>query len=274
MGTKSVQVNSLSIAYRESSGKGAPVLLVHGNSASSRIFQPQLESALGEKHHLVAIDLPGHGESADASDPAATYHMPGYTEIVVNIAQQLGLEQAVVVGWSLGGHIALEAVSHLPQAAGFMIYGTPPLAFPPDMEQAFFANPAMGAAFQQSLTDAEADAFSLACFKPGATEIPQIFHEDIRRTDGQARVELAASIRPEGYTDEVVIIEQMTAPLAIVHGEHEQLVNLAYIQSLTMPTLWRGAVQVVGDAGHATNWERPEAFNALLEAFVNDCAGG
>ena len=269
MTTKTIQVNSLSIAYRESSGKGSAALLVHGNSASSRVFQPQLESPLGEKHRLVAIDLPGHGESSNASDPATTYNMPGYADVVVSVAKQLGLEQAVFVGWSLGGHVVIEAMPRLPQAAGFMIYGTPPLAFPPDMAQAYLPNPAMAAAFQPSMTDAEADAFSLACFKPSATEIPRIFHEDIRRTDGQARVGLAASIRPNGYLDEVIAVAQMTASLAIVHGEQEQLVNAAYIQSLTMPTLWRGSIQMIPNAGHAANWEQPEQFNALLEAFIN-----
>ena len=269
MTTKTVQVNSLSIAYRESSGKGPAALLVHGNSASSRVFQPQIESPLGEKYRLVAIDLPGHGESSNASDPATTYNMPGYAEVVVSVAKQLGLEQAVFVGWSLGGHVVIEAMPQLPQAAGFMIYGTPPLAFPPDMAQAYLPNPAMAAAFQPSMTDAEADGFAAACLKPGTTDIPEIFREDIRRTDGQARAGLAASIRPDGYLDEVIAVAQMTAPLAIVHGEQEQLVNAAYIQSLTMPTLWRGAIQMIPNAGHTPNWEQPAQFNALLEAFIN-----
>ncbi len=269
MTTKTVQVNSLSIAYRESSGKGPAALLVHGNSASSRVFQPQLESPLGEKYRLVAMDLPGHGESSDASDPAATYCMPGYAEVVVSVAKQLGLEQAAFVGWSLGGHVVIEAIPQLSKAAGFMIYGTPPLAFPPDMAQAFLPNPAMAAAFQASMTDAEADGFSAACFKPGTTKIPEIFKADIRRTDGRARAGLAASIRPDGYLDEVIAVAQMKAPLAILQGEQEQLVNATYIQSLTMPTLWRGAIQMIPNAGHAANWEQPEKFNALLEAFIN-----
>lgn len=268
MSVKTLQINSLQIAYRESSGTGSPVFLVHGNSASSRVFQPQLDSELGAKHRLVAIDLPGHGESSNAGDLAA-YSLPGYAEVIVQAAQQLGMEHAVFVGWSLGGHILLEAIPHLPKAAGFVIYGTPPLAFPPDMAQAFLPNPAMAAAFQPTLSDAEADGFTLACFKSGTAEIPTIFHEDIRRTDGQARVGLAASIRPEGYLDEVIAIGQMSAPLAVLHGELEQLVNAAYIQGLNMPTLWRGAIQIVPGAGHATNWEQPEAFNALLEAFIH-----
>lgn len=268
MSVKTVQVNSMSIAYRESAGAGSPVLLVHGNSASSRIFQPQLESALGEKHRLVAMDLPGHGDSGRFPD-ASGYSLPGYAAVVVGLARQLGLEQAVFVGWSLGGHILIEAIPQLPRAAGFMIYGTPPLAFPPDMAQAFLPNPAMGAAFQPSLSDAEADGFAAACFKPGAPEVPAALKEDIRRTDGNARAGLAASIRPEGYLDEVIAVGQMKAPLAVLHGEHEQLVNAAYIRALSMPTLWRQAIQIVPDAGHTPNWEQPARFNALIEAFIN-----
>jgi pimeloyl-ACP methyl ester carboxylesterase len=39
-----------------------------------------------------------------------------------------------------------------------------------------------------------------------------------------------------------------------------------------MPTLWRGAVQVIPGAGHTPHWETPEAFDALLAAFVNETA--
>jgi pimeloyl-ACP methyl ester carboxylesterase len=62
----------------------------------------------------------------------------------------------------------------------------------------------------------------------------------------------------------------MTTPLAIVHGADEQLVNLDYIRSLTMPSLWRDEVQIIEDAGHAPHWERPDRFNALLAEFVAD----
>jgi pimeloyl-ACP methyl ester carboxylesterase len=50
------------------------------------------------------------------------------------------------------------------------------------------------------------------------------------------------------------------------------LVSLDYIKGLTMPTLWRGAPQVITDAGHAPQWEQPEQFNALLEALLLETA--
>ena len=64
---------------------------------------------------------------------------------------------------------------------------------------------------------------------------------------------------------------QLTAnPLAIFHGKEEQLVNEIYLRKLTIPTLWRGDIQIISAAGHAPQWEQPEEFNGLLDAFMTD----
>lgn len=270
MQSQTLQVGSQKIAYYSSAGKGSAALLVHGNSASALSFRHQLESPLGDKFRLVAMDLPGHGQSAPASDPQSTYTLPGYAKIVAGVAEQLGLKNAVFVGWSLGGHIVLEASAELPSAAGFMIFGTPPVGFPPAMAEAFLPHPAMGSAFKADLTEAEMDAYVTAFFKPNVAEIPESFKADVRRTDGRARQVMASSIAPGGYKDEIEVVAHLSAPLAILQGEQEQLVNLAYLRSLKMPTLWRGAVQVIPDAGHAPHWENSKQFNALLEAFIEE----
>ncbi|HRF46788.1 MAG TPA: alpha/beta hydrolase [Anaerolineales bacterium] len=272
MSSRTLTVNGQTIAIRESSGAGRAAILVHGNSSSGRTFEHQLESSLGQTYRLVALDLPGHGDSEPAHDPQVVYSLPGYAAIVRGVAEQLGLTDAVFVGWSLGGHIVLEASAGLPQAAGFAIYGTPPLAFPPDMAAAFRPHPAMAASFAAELTEEQMDAYVTAFFMPGVSALPAGFREDIRRTDGRARAGLGASIRPDGYLDEVQIVAALKKPLAILHGEHEQLVSLPYLQGVAAPTLWRGAVQLIADSGHAPHWEQPAAFNALLEAFIKDCS--
>jgi pimeloyl-ACP methyl ester carboxylesterase len=266
-----IDVDGQSIAYISSAGTGPAIVLIHGNSASHAAFLRQIESPLGQRYRVVALDLPGHGASANASDPPNTYTLPGYARILASFSAHLGLETAVFVGWSLGGHIVLEASDLLPKAAGLVIFGTPPLAYPPDMAAAFFPHPAMGAVFQETLNDNDASAFVTAFFKPGTSEIPARFLADARRTDGQARVQLGASIMPGNYRDEVAIVANLTTPLAILHGEHEQLANAAYMQTLTMPSLWRKAIQIIPDAGHAPQWEQPERFNALLDEFVQAC---
>ena len=259
------------VAVHQSAGAGAPIVLIHGNSASASSFSRQLDGPLGRRRRLVAIDLLGHGRSVDAADPIA-YRLPGHASTLVETVAALGLGEAVFVGWSLGGHILLEASPDLPAARGLAIFGTPPLAFPPAMDQAFLPNPAMAAAFSEVVTPDQACAFVAACFARGAADAPSFFLDDVLRTDGRARAQLVASIAPGGYRDEARAVAELKRPLAVLHGAEEQLVNGAYFADLAMPTLWRGAVQTIASAGHTPQWEQAAAFDALLEAFADDCA--
>lgn len=270
MKTTTLKSHSGKIVCHDSEGAGPALVLVHGNSASSKAFAKQLDGTLGAKHRVIAFDLPGHGESGDAADPAATYTMPGYARVLRDVAAQLGVEDAVFAGWSLGGHIVLEAAPDLPRAKGFAIFGTPPLAFPPAMEQAFLPTPAMAYTFAPDLNEEQARAYVAAAFRPGVTDLPAEMVADVLRTDGRARAQLAASIGPDGFRDEVEVIAGLKQPLAVLHGADEQLINGAYFDTLTMPTLWRGKVQVIEGAGHLPHWEQPDKFNALLEAFMGE----
>jgi pimeloyl-ACP methyl ester carboxylesterase len=184
----------------------------------------------------------------------------------------LELGGAVFVGWSLGGHVALEMAPDLPKARGFTIFGTPPLAFPPDMGEAFLPNPAMAFTFSEHLDCEQAAAYVGSFFKPGFPDVSPFFMEDVMRTDGRARGNLAASIAPGGARDEVEVVRDLKVPLAVLHGAAEQLVNVRYFASIVMPTLWRCAVQTIPGAGHTPQWETPQAFDALLAAFVDETA--
>jgi pimeloyl-ACP methyl ester carboxylesterase len=259
------------IAWRQSAGTGPAIVLVHGNSASSKAFARQLDGPLGRKYRIIAYDLPGHGESDNATEPAATYNMPGYARVLRDVVAHFGVGDAVFVGWSLGGHIVLEAAPDLPEAAGFAIFGTPPLAFPPAMEQAFLPNPAMAFTFTRDLSDEQARAYVAVAFRPGAADFPAFMVDDVLRTDGRARESLAASIAPDGFRDEVEVVASLTQPLAVLHGAEEQLINGDYFGTLKMPTLWRGAVQTIAGAGHIPQWEQADTFDALLDAFAADC---
>lgn len=264
MNDNTLKIGSFNLHYVEKEGDSPTVFLIHGNSSSARSYQNQLENL---PYRVIAVDLPGHGKSEKA--PETTYNMPGYASLIVEAAQHLNATDGVFVGWSLGGHILLEAVPHLPDAKGFMIFGTPPVSFPL-AEDAFLPTPNVAIGFTPELTQEQMEAYVTSFFAPGISSLPPSFMEDIAATDGTARLMLGASIQPDGFADEVEIMATMTQPLAILHGEQEQLVNLEYIKKLSAPTLWRGEVQVIPGAGHAPHWETPDAFNALIEAFVQD----
>ena len=135
MRTRKIETPNGHIAVHESAGRGPAAVLIHGNSCSSRAFSKQLDGMLGERFRLVALDLPGHGASDDARDPAI-YSFENQAKTVRASIEALGLSDARLVGWSLRGHLALELARDLPRARGFLIFGAPPLAFPPAMKLA------------------------------------------------------------------------------------------------------------------------------------------
>lgn len=258
------------VAVRTSEGAGSTIVFVHGNSSTSRAFVRQFEGALGRRHRLLAIDLPGHGDSPRAPEPEAAYTLPGYARALVEMAKQLDAANAIFVGWSLGGYVLLEAIPQLANAAGFVILGAAPVASAADLPRALGADPALAAAFREAATDEELRAWIRLFFRPGA-EIPPSFVEDYHRSDPRTRSSLAASVGRNEVADESRILAQLTRPIAVIAGRHDTIAQRAFLDHYPMPTLWRGAVQEIADAGHTPQWETPSEFDRLLAEFAADC---
>jgi len=91
---RTIQVDGLSIFYREAGPKEAPtLLLLHGLPSSSRMFEP-LFARLSDRHHLVAPDYPGFGHS-DWPDPKKfAYTFDHYAEIMNHFTEALGFSPA------------------------------------------------------------------------------------------------------------------------------------------------------------------------------------
>jgi pimeloyl-ACP methyl ester carboxylesterase len=269
---KRIRVGPHSLAVCISGRGPATAVLLHGNSCSSRCYDRQLESGLADRLRLIAIDLPGHGDSSPAEDPDKTYTLPGYAETLVAAAEELGAEDAVFVGWSLGGYVVLEAMPSLPRAAGFLIFGAVPIASSADLSRALTSDPVVEAGFRADSTDAELRAIIAMFFRQGFVGAP-FFFEDFRRTDKRARVVLAASVARNEIRDEMRILRETKQPVAVVHGAHDALALRGGFVPGSMPTLWRGQIQEIADAGHAPQWETPEAYNRILQDFVLECTG-
>ncbi|OLR95055.1 alpha/beta fold hydrolase [Actinokineospora bangkokensis] len=269
-----VTVDGQRVAYLDSSPAQAPagappVVLVHGNSSSTRTWLPLLRSGLGSSFRCLALDLPGHGGSEPVRDEAG-YSLPRYAALLTGFARELDVSGAVFVGWSLGGQIVLEAAPGLPDARGFAVFGTAPIGTPADMAEAFLPNPAMGALFSDEVSEDEARVVAASFTAPGSPLDLSEFVEDILATDGAARTGLAASAGAGQFADEFAILSALRLPLAVLHGAEEQLINFDYLRGLDFPALWRNAVQVVPGAGHAPHQEAPARFAALLTEFILD----
>jgi pimeloyl-ACP methyl ester carboxylesterase len=102
---RSIQIDGLSIFYREAGPKDAPtILLLHGVPSSSRMFEPLL-SRLADRYHLVAPDYPGFGHS-DWPDPKKfAYTFDHCAEIMNHFTEALGLSHYTLYMQDYGGPV-------------------------------------------------------------------------------------------------------------------------------------------------------------------------
>lgn len=272
MQTGTVRTSVGDIAVRESKGVGPAVLMLHGNSSSMAAFQPQFDCAICSSYRLIAMDLPGHGASSDAPDPAFGYTLAGYATAAVEVLERLGVGRAALFGWSLGGHVALDMLSRFPGASGVMISGTPPVPGGPEgLALGFQPSELMALASQDRWSDADAEAWARAAMGPGAPCPPELI-EAARRTPGLARQVFFADALFGNLDDQRAIAETSKVPLAIVNGAEDPFLNHAYFETVRYANLWDGRVHRMDGLGHAPFWEAPERFNPLFERFLSEVA--
>jgi pimeloyl-ACP methyl ester carboxylesterase len=102
-------VNGINLYY-ETHGSGRPLILLHGGLGSGEMFGPVLP-LLAERHKVIAVDLQGHGRTADIDRPIDIRLMAGDIAALID---HLGLDKPDVVGYSLGGGVALQTAVKYP----------------------------------------------------------------------------------------------------------------------------------------------------------------
>jgi pimeloyl-ACP methyl ester carboxylesterase len=265
---RKIKTSHADIAVSETSGNGLPILFLHGNSSCKEVFRLQLESALGDAYRMIAMDLPGHGASGDAIDPARTYCMPGYAGAAVEVLEQVGVRKAVVFGWSLGGHIGIEMLPLYPGMVGLMITGAPPVRR--DMEaiqQGFQPSPALLLTGKEDFTDEDFETFGSLTL--GDIADPAL-RQALRRTHGAARRFNFESLLAGNASDQRDLAENSPVPIAIVNGADDPIVNLDYIGSLHYRNLWDDHCFVLRGQGHVPFRQAPETFNEIFARFMSD----
>lgn len=226
-----------------------------------------------KSYHRIAIDLPGYGESAPPINPLKTYSFPGFAEAITGVVNQLPIKKLIIVGWSLGGHVALEMVSELPQLAGLLITGTPPFEVSlQGIQKGFKAlEPEIMACFgKKEISMEEAKLLAKVSGYDGSEE-KKFLVDAILATDEGARFFYPQSIINGIGQNQCDIIAKWDKPIAVVAGENDIAINYDYVRNeLHFKNLWRNKVHVLANAGHQVMLDQPEAFNLVIKEFVED----
>lgn len=258
------------IAWMEEPADGPTVVFLHGNSSCKEIFGRQFVPPLTGKYRLIAMDLPGHGGSSDAADPDTGYSINGFARAIIAAMEGLGLTDVTIVGWSLGGHVAVEILERWPAAKAIWITGTPPISGTvEDMAAGFLQSEHMALTFKPDFTDEEAALYAQETVGEGVP-VEDWMVTACRRADGRFRPVMAATALSGVNADERAAVKNATKPVAVVSGAGEPFVNNAFLTGLDYGNLWDGKVHILEGTGHNPFWEVPEMLNPLLARFLDE----
>lgn len=118
MAPKSARIRANGIElYYETHGDGPPLLMLHGGVNPSDMFGAPLD-AMAKTHKVIALHLRGHGFSSDADAPWSYELM---ADDVAAFLGELGIERIDMMGWSLGGGVALQTAIRHPERVGKLV---------------------------------------------------------------------------------------------------------------------------------------------------------
>lgn len=275
-----LSVDGVSLSYKMAKCSAendlGTLVFIHGNSSCKEAFTKQIDFFKAKGFGVLAIDLPGHGASANAEDPVAVYTMPNYAQILETAISALVGGDYVVVGWSLGGNIALEMAGNDLQTEnkamkGIFIFGAPPVG--PGMlniEKAYL--PATFASAVGDANPSEAQIKEYIQMVYGTLDpVPNELIAAAKRADGRARETMAGHWMGggDGHIQNDTIAN-WKKPIGVLHGNQDPFVSLDYLKEANWRNLWRGQIHEISESGHAPFIEFPQVFNEYLEQFAKE----
>ena len=257
-------MGSLPELYRSVEGAGEDLVLVHGWALHSAVWD-EVAAVLAQEYRVTRIDLPGHGRSPSRG--------LGSLDAVVEALHQAAPEQAVWVGWSLGGQIAMHYALRFPKSVRRLIWVGTNARFVQTADWSHAMAPEVLGAFADGL---ETD------YKATLNRFLSLQFRGVRDSQAALRRLRAALLdhppASEALRDGLALLReidlraalvQLECPLRLILGELDTLVPAgvgADVERL-LPTS-RSAI--IKGAGHAPFLSNRAVFIEKLKDFLHD----
>lgn len=266
-----LETNDGAKIYYEDQGEGQPILLVHGWLCSSRFWQKNVPE-LADKFRVVTIDLRGHGNS---SKTLAGHTIGQYARDVRQVIERLGLQDAVLVGWSLGGPVVLSYCQQYSRDSRLKALGlvdSTPFPFSPaDWNSHALRNysyDGMNATLAVYTADPRkfAVAFTNRMFKqkPSDAETDWVVAEMMKTPMWIAEAVYSDFV----MSDLAKTLPSVKVPVIVFAANSGVFCNGIAMGKAIAGQVPHGTFIPFEDAGHMLFYEQPQKFNAALAAFI------
>ena len=261
---RTITVSNQNICYRVS-GTGSPVMLVHGFGEDGTIWERQVK-VLQDAFQLIVPDLPGSGASELTDDVS----MEGMAAVLKAILDDMGIEQCVMIGHSMGGYVTLAFAEKYPGVLqAFGLFHSTAYA---DSEEKIAAR-RRGIQFireqgpqkflEQSIRNLFSEGFR--------NQHPEVVKEYIARYTNFPAESLVsyyeAMIKRPDRTD---VLRKFPEPVLFIIGVHDNAVSPEQgMEQSHIPRL--AYVRVLKHSGHMGMIEEAAESTAFLQQFLTNC---
>jgi 3-oxoadipate enol-lactonase len=257
-------VAAYSVAAYSETGKGPPLLFVHGYPLNRRMWQPQLEG-LADVARIIAPDLRGHGESQAVPGP---YSVDLFADDLAAFLDALGIRQKIVLcGLSMGGYIVFAFHrKYAARLAGLILTATRAAA---DSPQARLARDQSAELARRQGVNAVVDGMLPKLLAPATLQTRPELVEQARQIMAANSLEsvLGDLVALRDRPDSSPTLGDIDIPTLLLPGAEDQIIPLP--EARAMQAAIRGSIlEVIPGAGHLLNLENPTAFNAAVRRFL------
>lgn len=250
--------------YIEESGRGTPLLLIHGFPFNHEMWRPQIDT-LSPYARVIAPDLRGHGQSPPSTSP---YTMDLLADDCAKVLETVGVQEPVIVcGLSMGGYVAFAFYRRHPSlVARLILAATRAKADSPEAKEN--RDKTAELAQESGVQAVTANMLPILMSPKTYQTKPEVVNRvkrimDQTSTQGMVSALMGMKERP----DSTATLEAINVPTLIIHGQDDQIIPLQEAKAMHA-AIQNSQLEIIPESGHLPNLEQADLFNQSVRRFL------
>lgn len=266
-----IEINGINVHYEMwNEASSDTIVLLHGFTGSTKTWHEVITN-MALPHRIIAVDLIGHGQTDSPTDENF-YTMQAQLNVLKALFQQLNIKNMHLIGYSMGGRVALSYAVQYPEQIKSVILesATPGIEEANLRDERVQHDERLATIIEQEGVESFIEFWENIPLFASQKRMPEERQKALRNErTAQNGVGLANSLRMMGTGKMPSLwgsIPQFNFPITLITGELDQkFVNIAIDMKKLLPSIQH---IIVPDAGHAIHVENPRKFATIVKETI------